>query len=405
MANVTSEDMGRAEVQLFDGIRNISILTVVVSLMMFLMGRSAMRTTEKKKSKVAQRMFGRHFFLFLAFLVFYVFTRKQTRAFKDVFDKLKEGDKNVASITSMKAADVVKTPKRNLKAMYIDLDNMFQRYQVPEEMKMMMDDMRFAGNEIMANMTEDMDRMFQRHPIPQEVRDLMNDIHGFHKDLKRGHHYEEEPLDVEDDESDDEFDGRKMAYRMFAPGLYEQAMKKERGHRHGRHHGPSVRADKGNKKDAVKDWPKMHAMCPVMLFFIIASIYQICHIKFLEKALAKLEFLRKAQKIVKKKLGKKQERCAPAQKANIVPVVPQQVQMVVKEQAAPNMAQPLIMPVMPLIQKQKPMKVQDVEEIPTVNESFDYSMSDPLVDGLTDIVSEPDEASHTGFVASKNSMM
>merc|ERR1719329_977278 len=149
----------------------------------------------------------------------------------------------------------------------------------------------------------------------------------------------------------------------------------------------------------------MHAMCPVMLFFIIASIYQICHIKFLEKALAKLEFLRKAQKIVKKKLGKKQERCAPSQKANIVPVVPQQVQMVVKEQAAPNMAQPLIMPFMPLIQKQKPMKVQDVEEIPTVNESFDYSMSDPLVDGLTDIVSEPDEASHTGFVASKNSMM
>lgn len=49
----------------------------------------------------------------------------------------------------------------------------------------------------------------------------------------------------------------------------------------------------------------MHAMCPVMLFFIIASIYQICHIKFLEKALAKLEFLKKAQKIVKKKLNKK----------------------------------------------------------------------------------------------------
>jgi hypothetical protein len=47
MANVTSENMGRAEAQLFDGIRNISILTVVVSLMIFLMGRSAMRTTEK----------------------------------------------------------------------------------------------------------------------------------------------------------------------------------------------------------------------------------------------------------------------------------------------------------------------------------------------------------------------
>jgi hypothetical protein len=87
---------------------------------------------------------------------------------------------------------------------------------------------------------------------------------------------------------------------MFAPGLYEQAMRKERQQKYGRHHGPRVQADKKAKKDAVKDWPKMNAMCPVMLFFIVASIYQICRIKFLEKALAKLEFLRKAKKIVKK---------------------------------------------------------------------------------------------------------
>lgn len=55
-----------------------------------------------------------------------------------------------------------------------------------------------------------------------------------------------------------EWDGRKEAFRMFAPGLYDQAMEKERNQRHGRHgrhHGPNVRADKKNKKDAVKDWP------------------------------------------------------------------------------------------------------------------------------------------------------
>ena len=116
------------------------------------------------------------------------------------------------------------------------------------------------------------------------------------KKYSRHQEYHEEPLDVEDNESDEVegWDGRREAYRMFAPGLYDQAMRKGRmqQHRYGRHHGPKVRADKKkNKKDAVKNWPKMHAMCPVMLFFIVASIYQICRIKFLEKALAKLEFL------------------------------------------------------------------------------------------------------------------
>lgn len=72
--------------------------------------------------------------------------------------------------------------------MYIDLDEMFQRHQVPEEMKMMMDDMRFAGSEIMTDMTDEMDRMFQRHPVPEEVKGLMKNIHGFHKDRQRGHY-------------------------------------------------------------------------------------------------------------------------------------------------------------------------------------------------------------------------
>jgi hypothetical protein len=57
-------------------------------------------------------------------------------------------------------------------------------------------------------------------------------------------------------------------------------------------------------KDAVKDWPKMNAMCPVILFFIFACIHQICRIKFLEKELAKLEFLYKAKKLIKKTVKK-----------------------------------------------------------------------------------------------------
>lgn len=67
------------------------------------------------------------------------------------------------------------------------------------------------------------------------------------------------------------------------------------------HHGPNVMAD---KKNAVKDWPKLNAMCPVILFFIFACIHQICRLKFLEKELAKLEFLYKAKKLVKKTVKK-----------------------------------------------------------------------------------------------------
>ena len=95
MANATNPDMNRVEIVLHDSIRNMSILTVVVSALIYGMGKSAHRSAEKLKSKVAQRMFGRHFFLFLAFLVFYVFTRKQSRYFKQVYNFMKEQDKNV----------------------------------------------------------------------------------------------------------------------------------------------------------------------------------------------------------------------------------------------------------------------------------------------------------------------
>lgn len=171
MANATSPTIGRVETQLHDGIRNMSILTVVVSAIIFLMGRTANRAAMKTKSKVADRMFGRHFFMFLAFLVFYIFTRKQSRAFKGIFEELKEGDKNITTL-SIEATNMTETP-RKLRAMYINLDNMYQRHQVPDELKMMMEDLKYASDEIMTNMTNDLDRMFQRHPIPNEVKEMM----------------------------------------------------------------------------------------------------------------------------------------------------------------------------------------------------------------------------------------
>lgn len=59
------------------------------------------------------------------------------------------------------------------------------------------------------------------------------------------------------------------------------------------------------------------------------------------------------------------------------------------------------MPVMPVIQKQK-AKIEDVEAISHINESFDYSLDDPLVDVADEIY--PDE-SQTGLKSNKNSMI
>lgn len=273
-------------------------------------------------------------------------------------------------------------------------------------------------------MDHDLDDVFQRHELPEEVKDMMRSMRGHGKEKtkknkkskRHGKHYYEEPVEDDEDELEEgEWDGRKEAFRMFAPGLWEKA---NRHSRHGRH-GPMVMADK--KKDAVADWPKMQKMCPVMLFFIFASIYVICHIKFLEKALAKLELLQKAKKLVKM-TGKKEK---PAQVPVQVPVQPVQVvvpqpvapkkckKQIKKEQKAAQMAQQVVMPkqfvvapqpqvVMPVIQKFM-KKIDDVEAIPRVNESFDYSMTDPLVDGDDEIQFEPQSA--TGVTSSKNSMI
>jgi len=100
-------------------------------------------------------------------------------------------------------------------------------------------------------------------------------------------------------------------YRIYAPGLYEHAKRAEQ--RRPGHHGPTVQSDKDEKKDATKDWPVMNKMCPVILFFIFACIHQICRLKFLEKELAKLEFLQKAKKLVKKACKKQNVTIVPVQ--------------------------------------------------------------------------------------------
>ena len=62
------------------------LFSILVAFFLFAMGKAALRATQKQKSKIAERMFNRHFFMFLAFLVFYVFHRKQYRMFKGTYD-------------------------------------------------------------------------------------------------------------------------------------------------------------------------------------------------------------------------------------------------------------------------------------------------------------------------------
>lgn len=258
-----------------------------------------------------------------------------------------------------------------------------------------------------------MDREFDRafsQDMPEDFKNVMNKMRNHHNQMKnefqRGRFYDdEEDFDYNEqnvDKKSDKYDFKKMIYRIYAPALWEKAQMAD-ARRHG-HHGPNVMAD---KKDAVKDWPKMNAMCPVILFFIFACIHQVCRIKFLEKELAKLEFLQKAKKLVKKSVKKasaivaKEQQpvhsfSAPVEQVQVVAQMPV-AQKKCKKAAKVVSAQPQF--VMPIFQK----KIDDVEAIPQVNESFDYSMTDPLVDEMT---YEPDTmTSSTGISASRNSMM
>lgn len=63
-------------------------------------------------------MFNRHFFMFLAFLVFYVFHRKQYRLFKGCFDYISTHDVNATLFQETDATilNMTEAPKRNLRA-------------------------------------------------------------------------------------------------------------------------------------------------------------------------------------------------------------------------------------------------------------------------------------------------
>jgi len=380
--------------------------STIVSFLLFAMGKVALRATQKQKSRVAERMFNRHFFMFMAFLVFYVFTRKQGRLFKGTVDYVKthdnltapyyEVDADIANMTT----NVTEAPKRNLRARYHGRNDQF-------------DEMHKHFEQQFDEVNVQFDKAFNQQ-IPDDFRKIMNNMKKQHNSKR--HQFQHQHERFEDDEENDyynnefehkvnPFNFKREIYRIYAPALWDKALEADTtdNMRGGHHHGPKVMAD---KKNAVKDWPKLNAMCPVILFFIFACIHQVCRLKFLEKELAKLEFLYKAKKLIKKAVKKQNAVVAEEQPEQTVFAAPQPVQ-VVQMPVAPKKckkvkskvvaAQPqFIMPVMT-------KKIDDVEAIPQINESFDYSMTDPLVDEITSYA--PDFTSSTGVSSMKNSMM
>lgn len=210
----------------------------------------------------------------------------------------------------------------------------------------------------------------------------------YNKKFSRRHYYDEEEEYTPDEEG---YEVRKKAYEMFAPRLWKYAEKYEPRYKKEHGHGPRVMADKEDPGQA-----HMVHMCPVILFFIAASIHQVFRIKFLEKSLAKLEVLYKAKKIIKKS-AKKEVKQVVAQAIAVQPApvmaVPVQAP---KKQYKKVIVQPMQQQVvMPVIQKSK---IVDIEA--TTDDTFNYSMEEPLV--FSDEISEE---SYTGVVASKNIMM
>jgi hypothetical protein len=85
----------------------------------------------------------------------------------------------------------------------------------------------------------------------------------------------------------------------------------------------------------------------------------------------------------------------------------QKAQKIVNQQVVAHIPPPQYVQVQPVQQKQCLKKVQQApatfEPVPPVNESFDYSMTDPLVDEITSY--SPDIMSTTGISSMKNSML
>lgn len=236
--NVTVATEGRVENILYESLWMMMFFSTIVSFFLFAMGKVALRATQKQKSRVAERMFNRHFFMFMVFLVFYVFTRKQGRIFKGTVEYVKTHDnltalyhETEADIANM-TTNVTEAPKRNLRA---------RHHQ--------------ASRQHFEQQFDDVDVQFDKaynQQIPDDFRKIMKNMKKQHNSQR--HQFEHQFERFEDDEENDyynhEFDHKvnpfnfkKEIYRIYAPALWDKSLEADTK-RHGHRHGANVMADK-----------------------------------------------------------------------------------------------------------------------------------------------------------------
>jgi len=176
----------------------MSLFSTLVSFFLFAMGKTALRATQKQKSRVAERMFNRHFFMFLTFLVFYVFTRKQSRMFKGAFEYIQTHDNLTAAYYETDAAiinmtaNITEEPKRNLRARYHAQSDQYDNVLHQQEKMFDEIDMQY-------------DRAFNQQ-IPDDFKKVMNKMKKHHNSKKHQFQKKRYEDDEENDYYNHEFD-------------------------------------------------------------------------------------------------------------------------------------------------------------------------------------------------------
>lgn len=272
--NATRKFEDRFELEYVDIINNMFCAYAGACALVVMMAVTGLNTVRAAKSHVATKMFRRQFFTFLVFLIFFCYYRRMDKYLGNMIKDQEAGKFN----QTLNVAAVAEPTKRLLVAT-----------EEPE----IIDDSNMVEDE------EEDDVEEVGHPNrPRHHR------HGHHGHGGHGRHHrhhnrgeEEEP----EQETAKPMFSEQDIYRIYAPRLWEHKQMKER---HGRH--PTVMADKdGKKHDDPPAMPPMEPFHPGQFYCTFAGIYLIFFLKFVEKSLAKLEFLKRAMKKLEEKRSQK----------------------------------------------------------------------------------------------------
>lgn len=358
--NSTRPEADRVEMRIFDLVREKHLFKACIAFLITMMGVVGLRALREGKAASAMKGFQQTFFLFIIFVVFYDFERREGKWMDNMLGDLRSGRFNdtIYKATLPQAEPV---HHRLLLA-----TNETQPERLPHPT---------------LNLTEIMDQMIEK-VNEKSIMDKPN-----FGDIRK----DQMPY------------GFNIYDKENWKHLHSLGKHPKYGKRHGRH--PTVQADEDEDEDVEDDpyhrpdWPKLMPLRPIMFFFTLAAIYNCFFLKFVEKSWAKLEFLERT-KILVKKLVKEQMANEP------VTAAPESAEVAYRpilkklkvEEAEP--VQPVV--VMPVAERI--VNEADVEAAPSSLkvESFDYSTES--VQGV-DVVTEPPMTLQSATISSQNSMV